>query len=491
MGIKNKELFTGKDAIREYLDLDNHPYIPCVELPASLNPFESEKVKIFAKLMNVNPLENVKAIPAYRMVKKAYENGDLEGVHTLVENSSGNTVFSLAVIGRLFGVPNTIALVSNEVLEGKMQLLRLFNTEIEVIDEPICPDPRDKESGIYKAKRMGKKVGFFNPGQYDNIENPKAHEVITGKQIWEQMDGKITVFCAGLGTTGTMVGASLFLKNKNKNIATVGVVRTPNNPVPGVRTKNLLNMSAFEWEKHTDHVEEIGTTQSFEKSLEMIRSGLFVGPSSGFALAGLIKFIEKRKNEGTLDRLRNNNSEIICVFVCCDSPLPYADEYFQYLDESHFPKIKNKNLLMYTKEDKTDNKPKRFNEDGFVIKPLTAFNEMFSESAEEISHKLKTNHKVELKKNIVILDLRKKSDFDHFHLPESKNVDISHSLKDIKKLSNTMKNKKVFVICNLGNSSYLLAKALREQNIDAYSISGGITEWSNLNLPRWKPLICK
>jgi cysteine synthase/rhodanese-related sulfurtransferase len=490
MSIKNKQLFSGKDAIKNYLDVNNHPYIPCVELPSSLNPFQSNKIRIFAKLMNVNPLENVKAIPAYNMVKKAYLKGNLKNVNTLVENSSGNTVFSLAIIGRLFGVPKTMALVSNEVLEGKMQLLRLFNTEIEVIDEPICPDPSDKESGIYLAKKLGDQKRFFNPGQYDNIENPKAHEAITGKQIWEQTGGKITVFCAGLGTTGTMVGSSSFLKNKNKHITTVGVVRTPNNPVPGVRTKNLLNMVAFQWQKHTDYVEEIGTTESYKKSLELIRSGLFVGPSSGFALAGLIKFIEKEEKKGTLDKLRNKDGEIICVFVCCDSPLPYINEYFEYLDESNFPKIKNKNLLIYNKEVKSNDNLKKPGEEKFVVKPQTAFNEMFSKSPKELSHSLKTNSKVTLRKNVVIIDVRKKPEFEHFHIPESKNLDINYSLKNIQKLSKNLKNKKVFVICNLGNSSYVLAKALRDHHVDANSISGGITEWSNLNLPRWKPLVC-
>ena len=192
------------------------------------------------------------------MLDEANRKGRLEGVSKLIENSSGNTVLSLAVLGKLMGINTTKAFVSHEVSPGKLQLLRLFGVELRVNEEPICPDPEDKESGIYKAQKVGNKKGWFNPGQYENESNPKSHEKWTAKQIWEQLNGNIQLFCAGLGTTGTMVGCSKFLKNKNKDIRTVGIIRTPNNPIPGVRTRGLLNMIAFNWKNYTDHVEEVG-----------------------------------------------------------------------------------------------------------------------------------------------------------------------------------------------------------------------------------------
>lgn len=309
--------------------------------------------------MNTLPLNNVKSLPALNILVEAKNKGDLDNINVVIENSSGNTVFSLAIIARLLGIPTTKAIVSHEVSLGKLKVLRLFGTEVIVNQEPICPDPSDKNSGIYKAKQWAKEYGWFNPGQYDNHDNPKAHEKWTGKQIWEQTKGQISVFCAGLGTTGTMTGAGKFLKSKNSKIKNIGVVRSPNNPVPGPRTRNLLNQIAFNWESIVDFIEEIGTTDSFKTSMDLCRYGLLVGPSSGFALKGLLNFLSKFKEKNKLDELKNDNNEIICVFIACDTPFPYIDEYFDYLDETNFPPIENENLLKnYSKSNQINNQKK-------------------------------------------------------------------------------------------------------------------------------------
>ena len=121
--------------------------------------------------MNFLPLANVKSLPAYNMLSEMPDNQKAKKL--IIENSSGNTVFSLAVIGRVFGIPQTKAVVSHEVSEGKLKLLRLFGAEIIVNEEPICPDPKDPTSGIYKAKVWAKENNWFNPGQYDNEANPR------------------------------------------------------------------------------------------------------------------------------------------------------------------------------------------------------------------------------------------------------------------------------------------------------------------------------
>ena len=158
--LKKNNVFSGENAVRDFLNPDNNPYVPLVELPERLNPFSRDKVRIFAKLMNMVPLMNVKSLPALNMLLEAKEKGRLDGVHSLIENSSGNTVFSLATIARLFGIEHTKAIVSHEVTWGKLQFLQLLGTEIMVNEEPICPDPSDKTSGIYKAKKIGRrKVG--------------------------------------------------------------------------------------------------------------------------------------------------------------------------------------------------------------------------------------------------------------------------------------------------------------------------------------------
>ena len=480
-------IFRGKNAILDFLNPDKNLPLPLVELPENLNPLYSDGVRIYAKLLNMLPLANVKSLPAFNMLSEAKDNGRLENTKNLIENSSGNTALSLAVIGRLMGINTTKAFVSHEILPGKLQLLRLFGVEVIVNNEPICPDPADKTSGIYKAKKIGNKEGWFNAGQYENEMNPKSHEKWTARQIWEQLEGDIQLFCAGLGTTGTMVGCSRFLKNKNSKIRTVGIIRTPNNPIPGVRTRGLLNMIAFDWKKHTDSFEEVGTKESFEESLKLIRNGIVAGPSSGFALAGLIKHLNSLKEQNKLDELRNTNGEINAVFICCDSPFPYLDDYFMYLDESKFPKIENEELLL----DKPKTKEK-FSEENYdyELSPKEAYSLIYKEDEESLWKILEKGEKIKLKENAYIVDVRNNSEFEHFHLPNSSNIEFSKMLKNPKKYSKELKGKKVVVICNVGIKSNSVSRLLRKEGIDSYSIHGGITEWSNLNLPRWKPNIC-
>ncbi|MCL5423775.1 MAG: pyridoxal-phosphate dependent enzyme [Candidatus Marsarchaeota archaeon] len=483
---EQQTVFEGSDAIKNYLNPSNHPYTPMVEIKVPEN-LKGKKIRIFAKLMNSTPLGNVKSIIAYNMIKDASENGTLKGVHTLVvESSSGNTAFSLACVGSAFGIQNTKAIVSHEVLEGKLQLLRLFGTQVQVIEEPICPDPEDKESGIYKAKQQGMKLGYFNPSQYDNPSNPRSHENLTGKQVWEQTKGNVTVFCAGLGTTGTMVGSARFLKRENNKICTVGVVRTPNNPVPGPRTASLLKMIAFEWKDYVDHLVEIGTIASFENSINLIRSGIFVGPSSGFALAGLLSFLERNLELGTLEQLRNNDGKVICVFVCCDSPLPYLKEYFEYLDDRFFPNIENENLLLYKKQKIS---PKLYKDElKIMISPRAAFRQIFMNSEDEVWEHLRQGKDVVPAKNVIIIDIRLPVEFWHFHIPGSINFNF---ITPTTELINSLKGKKTYVVCNFGSLSYAFAKSLNENGVEAFNITGGMIEWSNMNLPRWRPEVCK
>jgi hypothetical protein len=97
----------------------------------------------------------------------------------------------------------------------------------------------------------------------------------------------------------------------------------------------------FPWKAAVDHVEEVGSQDSFSLSLDLIREGLVCGPSSGFNLKGLFQFIEKRKAEGNLSQLMAPDGEIHCAFLCCDLPYQYVNEYFDKLGESFFPSIKN------------------------------------------------------------------------------------------------------------------------------------------------------
>lgn len=341
-----KNVFNGPDSIKDYLNPGKMAYLPLVELPLELNPFRDKGVRLFAKMMTFNPVHNVKAVPAYNMILEKHNRGELQGVTDVIENSSGNTVSALAVSARQFGIENIHAFVPTEVSYHKVMMLLFFGISPIVNQEPDEPDPTDPRSGIYKAKAIGEeRDNWINPGQYSNPDNPGGHEKWIGEQIWEQTEGKITVFCASLGTTGTIQGNSRYLKSKNKDVTIVGVRRAPNNYVPGPRTEVLLRLIGFDWEGHVDEIQDAETRISYQKSMELSRRGIFAGPSSGLIYVGLIQYLQEKIDNGKLDALRNEDGEIVCTFICCDTPFPYLDEYFKYVDKSYFPPVENEDLM--------------------------------------------------------------------------------------------------------------------------------------------------
>lgn len=291
----NLNVFSGNTALRDFHNPEKQPYIPLVELPESLNPFHSKGVRVYAKLMNLLPLNNVKSVPAYNMLEQAQKRGTLNGVDTLVEASSGNTALSLAAMAPLFGLKETRTFIAHEISPGKLKLLQLFGAISEVFEEPICADPADPESRLYKAREFGQQKNVFNPDQYSNPDNPASHSKITGRQIWEQTGGNILIFATGLGTTGTLIGISKYLKEQNANVQVIAGIRKPNNLIPGLRTLNLLKEIEHPWQEYTDSTELVGSVESYTLSLQMIRHGLFVGPSSGLSLAALFNFLEKQQ----------------------------------------------------------------------------------------------------------------------------------------------------------------------------------------------------
>lgn len=482
----SKNVYSGATGLRDFLNPTLGVYTPLVELPPELNPYRADKVRVYAKLMSTLPLANVKSVPAWQMLARAKSSGRLRGVRKLVENSSGNTVFSLAVLGRLFGIARTKAFVSHEVSLGKLQLLRFFGTEVEVGVEPICPDPSDATSGIYKAQREGQMRGVFNPGQYDNQANPEAHQRVTGPQIWEQTKGKICLFGAGLGTTGTMVGVSKFLKKKSSRVQAIGVVRAPNNPVPGVRTQSLLSQIAFRWQRAIDSLETVPTSAAYARSLELCRAGLLVGPSSGFALQGVFEFIKRAKENKTLHTYKNEQGEIVVVFLCCDTPFPYIEEYFEHLDAKHFPEVANAHLLARAHiSQPVSHAPVQ------EWTALQAYELLYEESPKRVRARPDWDDVIRLRRDVVIVDVRSSHEYADHHLPASTHIELSRILQTPKKYTRQYKDKTVLVVCAHGVRSKAAAQLLQQGGARAYSLAGGLSAWSAAGLPRWRPDVCR
>jgi cysteine synthase A len=424
------------------------------------------------------PLSNVKSMPAYNMLLDRKNKGDFDGIDTVIENSSGNTVFSLAVIARLMGIPHTKAVCSHQVSLGKLNILRFLGTEVIVNEEPICPDPSDQTSGIYKSKIWAKEHNWFNPGQYDNEANPEAHYKWTAPQIYEQTAGRVSLVSIGLGTTGSATGIGRFLREKNKDIEILGVYRAPNNPVPGVRTEALLRQITFDWKSQVNYKEEVGTVEAYKKSLELCRAGLFVGPSSGFAFVGLLNHLSKQ------DLL--SGEEKIVVLICPDGPFPYIEEYFEYLDENNFPKIENEHLLKQSRITIKQNTLKNIIE----LNPQEVYNLLFKESPSVLWTKIKSKKEFTHNNEYKIIDVRDPMEYEEHHIPGSINVPF-HSLEVfLNKNKQLKKLKGLIFICRHGNTSRLACDKAKLFGIKAINIKGGDTEWSRLNLPRIRANKC-
>ena len=318
-----KNIFSGPDAIRQLLNPDCNPPVPLVELPEFLNPLARQRVRIYAKLLYLLPLLNLKSLPVLRMLTAASET--LKNVNSIVESSSGNTAFSLAILARFFGVSSVQAVVPIDIAPGKLELLRLAGAEVR-----FAPP---EGGGIELARKLGESSGCLNLDQYSNTANIEAHAIWTTRQVWEQTGGNLTVYCAGLGTTGTALGAVKFFREHSCKVAVVGVHLDARSAIPGVRSCASLKEVTFNWSNEVPFVVEAATKESYKKSLDLSRAGLIAGPSSGFALAGLLHFFEQHSD---LDQFRNADGDVIAAFVCCDTPFPYLDKYSTILDPIDF-----------------------------------------------------------------------------------------------------------------------------------------------------------
>ena len=322
-GNNANNVFAGGDALERFLDPDQNPPLPLVELPAALNPFADQKVRIFAKLLYLLPLLNLKSLPVLEMLRAA--GNKLEGAHTLVENSSGNTGFSLAIMARMFGIRSVRAIVPIDIAPGKLELLRLAGADVRFASS--------EQGGVAMARRAGGQPGLVNLDQYSNPANLKAHSQWTAAQVWQQTAGKLTLYAAGLGTTGTALGAVQYFREQGHKVTVLGVFVMPGSAIPGVRSVERLREISFDWESEIPHRIGAATKESYKKSLDLCRVGLLAGPSSGFALAGMLRFIGEHHD---LDRFRNADGEVVATFICCDTPFPYLDKYSTILDPADF-----------------------------------------------------------------------------------------------------------------------------------------------------------
>src|SRR3989338_7622090 len=334
---KAGNVFSGQRALFSYLTPGSLGLTPLVELPTILNPFARDKVRIFVKLTQFLPLANIKSLPSYLMLK----NLRAKNVKNLVEYSSGNTVLSLTILSKHFGVPNMHAIITPDVPEHKKRLLRLVGANLLISHGPPSPGVFDSVGGIYDAKILGKKSGWHNLNQYINKGNPKASFLYVGRELWEQFGSRLSILMSSIGTEGTITGASTYLKKKNPRLLVLGSAIKTGSEIPGPRGEIAIHKLGINWKDSVDQVIAINTQSAFKKSLDLIRLGLFVGPSTGMQLSALLQKLKEYKKKNILKKFINKDGDIPCCLVACDTMFPYIDEYFTNLPTNLFPKIKD------------------------------------------------------------------------------------------------------------------------------------------------------
>jgi cysteine synthase B len=248
------------------------------------NILTKEGVSLYLKLEGNNPGGSVKDRAAYNMIATALENGDLHKKDYLIEATSGNTGIALAMIAQQFRIKIELVMPENSTKE-RVQTMQAYGAKVTLTSSDI-----GIEGSRTYAEKMVREKGYKMLNQFANEDNWKAHYKTTGPEIWRDTNGKITHFVSAMGTTGTIMGTSTFLKEKNKNIQIIGAQPTDNSKIPGIRKWSPEFLPKIFNPKKVDTVIEVSETEAREMTKRLAKEeGIFAGMSSGGAVSAAIK----------------------------------------------------------------------------------------------------------------------------------------------------------------------------------------------------------
>jgi len=264
---------------------------PLVEL-TRLNHKKPE-VRIFGKLEGANPGGSIKDRPAYWMIKKAEQSGELTRGKIILEPTSGNTGIALAMIGAAKGYK--VRLCMPECVSTERQhILQALSAEVV-----LTPAKEGTDGAIRKAHELhdAEPDKYYMPNQFTNENNILAHYESTGPEILAQTNGDLNVFVAGMGTTGTLMGVCKFLKEKKPEVRVVGVEPPEGHTIQGLKNMKEAIVPEIYNPKMMDEKITVDDGEAFETTrLLAAKEGIFVGMSSGAAVAGALRTAEKMES---------------------------------------------------------------------------------------------------------------------------------------------------------------------------------------------------
>ncbi|MDB5103608.1 MAG: cysteine synthase [Fibrobacteres bacterium] len=264
---------------------------PMVELKR-INP--NPAVTIYAKLEGDNPGGSVKDRPARSMILKALQRGTLKPGMKLIEPTSGNTGIALAMIAAVSGFEMHLVMPESATAE-RVKTMRAYGAIVH-----LTPAETGMEGTIDYARAKVAQGGFHMLDQFSNPDNPASHYETTGPEIWKDTEGRITHFVSSMGTTGTIMGVSRFLKEKNPDVRIVGAQPTDGSNIPGIRRWPEAYLPKIYEKNRVDEIVDVSQANAEFWTRELSqKEGVFAGISSGGAVYCALE-IAKRIKSGVI-----------------------------------------------------------------------------------------------------------------------------------------------------------------------------------------------
>ncbi len=274
--------------------IGNTPLVRLQRLPG-----DSRNV-ILAKLEGNNPAGSVKDRPAISMIQHAEARGQIKPGDTLIEPTSGNTGIALAMAAAIKGYRLILVMPDHMSVERRASM-KAYGAEIV-----LTPEAGSMEAAIDRARAMVARGEGLMLDQFSNQDNPAAHYSGTGPEIWRDTAGKITHFVSSMGTTGTIMGVSRFLKEQNPDIQVVGVQPMEGAQIPGIRRWPKAYLPKIYDEKWVDRIIDVSQQAAEETTRELAkREGIFAGISSGGAMSAALQ-------------LSQEVTDAVIVVIICD-----------------------------------------------------------------------------------------------------------------------------------------------------------------------------
>ena len=270
---------------------------PLVEIQ-NLNT--NKNVKVFGKLEGQNPGGSVKDRAAYGMIKGAMDRGEIRSGSKIIEATSGNTGIALAMVGKMLGIDVTLIMPDTATEERKKTMRAYGATLIET------PGAKTIEYSRDLADKMAAEEGYHLLNQFANPDNYKMHYRTTGPEIWEATKGKITHFVSSMGTTGTIMGVSRYLKEMNTDIQIIGCQPTDGSRIPGIRRWSPEFLPKFYERERVDRIIDISREDAIATTRKLATDeGILAGMSSGGAMYAALQ-------------VANEEEEAVIVSIVCD-----------------------------------------------------------------------------------------------------------------------------------------------------------------------------